>query len=65
MNADRPSDAALDEAAQVYVDALAVRDAKPPRQAAEDAYVPGGPSVEELERRIRAHRSGGSKSGAA
>lgn len=28
----------------------------PPRQAAQEAYVPGGPPVEELETRIRALR---------
>lgn len=36
--------------------AIALRDSMSPRQAAEAAYTPGGPSVEELERRIRAHR---------
>ena len=29
-----------------------------PREAAERAYTPGGPPVEELEARIRAHRAG-------
>lgn len=54
MTADRPSPAAIDEAAQALVDAVAQRDAKTPRLAAEDAHVPGGPSVEQLE--IRAQR---------
>jgi hypothetical protein len=53
----RPSDAAFDAAAQIYVDALATRDSKTPRQAAEDAYVTGGPTVEELEAEIRAQRA--------
>lgn len=33
------------------------RDSLSPRQAAEEAYVPGGPSVEQLEARIRAQRT--------
>lgn len=53
----RPSDAALDDAAQALTDGRAVRDAKTPAEAARDAYVPGGPPVEELERRIRADRA--------
>ncbi|MFI7073644.1 hypothetical protein [Micromonospora sediminicola] len=34
-----------------------MRDALPPRQAAELAWTPTGPSVDELERRIRAQRA--------
>lgn len=36
--------------------ARATRDALPPREAAEKAWTPGGPSVAELEARIRADR---------
>lgn len=44
---------ALDEAGEVFADALAIVSALTPRQAAERAWHPGGPSVDELERRIR------------
>lgn len=44
-------------AGEVIADGLAMRDALPPRQAAELAWTPTGPSVDELERRIRAARS--------
>lgn len=53
---NRPSDAALDAAAQTYVDAVARRDALSPRDAATAAYVPGGPSIDQLETEIRAMR---------
>lgn len=53
---NRPSDAALDAAAQAFVDARARRDAKTPHQAALDAWRPGGPSVEDIEARIREMR---------
>ena len=52
-----PSPAAIDEAAQILVDARAKRDALTPRQAAEAAHVPGRPSVDDLERLIRAQRA--------
>jgi hypothetical protein len=52
----RPSDEALDRAAQTYVDGHARQDARTPREAAEAAHVPGGPSIDELEARIRAAR---------
>lgn len=51
-----PSPEAIDAAAQAYVDAVARRDAKTARQAAEDAYVPGGPSIDALEAQIREMR---------
>lgn len=50
-------DEALDDAAQILVDACARRDALSPRAAAEAAYVPGGKSVDELERLIRERRT--------
>lgn len=53
---ERPCDAALDAAAQTYVDAVARRDALSPRDAATAAYVPGGPSVDEIEDDIRQMR---------
>lgn len=45
-------------AGAVLAAARAEQDNRTPRQAAEAAYVPGGPSVEELERRITARRRG-------
>ena len=45
---------AIDGAAQILADARARLATLTPRQAAEEAYVPGGPSVDELETRIRA-----------
>ncbi|MER7014522.1 hypothetical protein ABT324_24120 [Saccharopolyspora sp. NPDC000359] len=39
-------------AGRVFREALAEMAALPPRQAAELAYYPGSPSVDELERRI-------------
>lgn len=49
-------DEAIQAAGEAIADALALRDALPPRQAAELAWTPTGPSVDELERRIRAQR---------
>lgn len=40
-------------AGSAIADGLAMRDALPPRQAAELAWTPTGPSVDELEQRIR------------
>lgn len=54
MNA-LPADVAA-KVAQIAVDACAERDAMTPREAAEAAYCPGGPSLDELEHRIRADR---------
>jgi hypothetical protein len=44
---------AIAAAAQVLVDARAHMARLTARQAAEEAYVPGGPSVDELETKIR------------
>lgn len=52
----KPSPEALDAAARILARARARRDSIPPAQAAREAYVPGGPSLAELERRIRARR---------
>lgn len=46
-------DDAITSAGGAFADGLAMRDALPPRQAAELAWTPTGPSVDELERRIR------------
>lgn len=46
----------IDRAAQAYADALATCALMTPREQAEAAYHPGGPSVEELEDEIRADR---------
>ncbi|MEV5538512.1 hypothetical protein AB0L13_16775 [Saccharopolyspora shandongensis] len=43
-------------AGRILRDALAELESLPPRQAAESAWYPGGPSVDELERRICAMR---------
>lgn len=43
-------------AGSAIANGLAMRDALPPRQAAELAWTPTGPSVDELEQRIRAQR---------
>lgn len=45
------------ECAQILVDACARRDAMTPREAAEAAYSPGGPSIDELEQLIREDRA--------
>jgi hypothetical protein len=47
---------AIGGAARVWAAACARQSALSPRQAAEEAYVPGGPSVDELEERIRRRR---------
>jgi hypothetical protein len=44
---------AVKAAGRAIADGLALRDALPPRQAAELAWTPSGPSVEELEMEIR------------
>lgn len=49
-------EAAIEAAGQAIADGLALRDSLPPRAAAEAAWTPSGPSVDELERRIRADR---------
>ncbi|GIH76172.1 hypothetical protein [Planobispora longispora] len=52
-----PFDQALTEAAQIFADARRRRDSLTPEQAAAEAYVPGGRSVEELTELIRAQRA--------
>lgn len=48
---------ALDAAARILADGLALRDSMSPADAARAAWTPGGPSVAELEQRIRADRA--------
>ena len=48
---------AIIAAGRALAGAIARRDALSPRAAAEEAFVPGGPSVEEIEQRIRARRA--------
>lgn len=48
---------AIDAAAQVLADVRARMAALTPRQAAEEAYVPGGPSVDDLEAKIQELRA--------
>lgn len=48
---------AIAAAARAYADALDRLAARDPREAAEAAWVPGGPSVDQIEARIRARRS--------
>lgn len=52
----RIRDEAIEQAAEAVVAGLRMRDSLPPRAAAEAAWTPTGPSVEELERRIRTRR---------
>lgn len=47
----------LEAAARALVEGCAQQDALTPRQAAEEAHRPGGPSVDELEQLIRAERA--------
>ncbi|MGW0805246.1 hypothetical protein [Nonomuraea sp. NPDC002799] len=47
---------AITEAARILAEARARRDALPARQAAIEAHVPGGPSVEELTQLIQQQR---------
>lgn len=44
---------AISGAAQVLADARADMAAKPARQVAQEAWLPGGPSVDELEAKVR------------
>jgi hypothetical protein len=58
MNTNQPTrDDAIAAAGQILTDARALRDSLTPREAAEAAYRPGGPSIDELENRISAMRS--------
>ncbi|GAA2298546.1 hypothetical protein GCM10010402_66470 [Actinomadura luteofluorescens] len=51
-----PRAEAIEGAAQILADVRARLATLSPRQGAEEAYVPGGPTVDELETRIRALR---------
>lgn len=57
MSGPTPWSECLADAARALQAARARRDALPARQAAEEAYLPGGPSVADLEAQIRAHRA--------
>lgn len=50
-------DDCITAAARALADGCARQALLSPRQAAQEAYQPGGPSVDELEIRIRARRS--------
>lgn len=54
--AHRTREEAIEAAGRIVAGAIALRDSLPPRAAAEAAWTPSGPSVDELERRIRAQR---------
>ena len=47
---------AIAAAARIFVEACRVRDSLPVEEAARQAYTPTGPSIVELERKIRAQR---------
>lgn len=49
---------AIAAAGQILARAWAAFFERSPRESAEAAYVPGGPSIEEIERRIRALLAG-------
>jgi hypothetical protein len=51
-----PREQAIAEAGRILAAGCARQAALSPREAAEEAYRPGGPSVDELERRITARR---------
>lgn len=51
-----PSEEALERAGRIWAAGCARQAALSPREAAEEAYVPGGPSLAELEAAIRAER---------
>lgn len=51
-------DEAIQTAAKAFAQGVRLLYEGTPREAAERAYNPGGPPVEELEARIRAHRAG-------
>jgi hypothetical protein len=50
-------DQAIADAGRIWADARARRDSLPAEDAAREAYVPGGPSVEELTALIERHRA--------
>jgi hypothetical protein len=49
-------DEAIERAARALADGIALRDSLTPADAARAAWTPGGPSIAELERQIRADR---------
>lgn len=65
MSAYGPSAAAINAAARVLAQARAERDSLPPRLAAEAAWWPGGPPVDEIERLICAQRDPAAPASAA
>ncbi|WP_017972486.1 hypothetical protein [Actinopolyspora halophila] len=48
----------IDRAGKILARARARRDSLPPREAAEEAHYPGGPSVDEIEAQIIRQRYG-------
>ena len=56
MTTAQPSPEAVRNAGRVLAEARAIRDSLSPREAAEQAYEPGGRSVDELEDVIREMR---------
>lgn len=52
LNIMKTQQQALDEAGEVLADVLAIVSSLTPREAAERAWHPGGPSLDELEQRI-------------
>jgi hypothetical protein len=58
-------DQALTAAAACLAEARRIRDALPVEEAARRAHRAGGPSIAELERRIRARRAGSRATAAA
>lgn len=51
------NDTAIREAGQIIAEAAALRDSLSVEEAARQAYTPTGPSIEQLEERIRAQRA--------
>lgn len=51
-----PSQAAIERAGRTLAVGLAAAAAMTPREQAEAAYTPDGPTVDDLEDRIRTHR---------
>lgn len=56
---------AVADVAQIFAQARARRDALSPERAAAEAYVPGGPSVDELTALIRDQRAAARRNAAA
>lgn len=51
------ADEAFEEAGRIWAAGCARQAALSPREAAEEAYVPGGPSVDDIETAIRVERA--------